>query len=189
MTESLVAINIICNDKLINKNGTPLLFYWDGQQDIYDAFKSSNEFIDYLYHTVMTKDNYINSYFAFFKYYLDEEGVENYQENKCIIQDFITFQNMREDRRSFYKEYLSDLFLYLYKSAYHEDYNQDISIIGIDESILDIYDKIQEKYPKKVIKSTVINYIRSELLQSNKLSIPNTDWIIDQLEDLLSERE
>ena len=96
---------------------------------------------------------------------------------------------MREDRRSFYKEYLSDLFLYLYKSAYHEDYKEDISIMGIDDAVLDIYDKMQEKYPKRVIKSTVINYIRSELQKTDNISIENSDWIVFQLENLLNERE
>ena len=40
MLESLVAINVISGDRIINKNGTPLLFYWDGEQDIYESLKS-----------------------------------------------------------------------------------------------------------------------------------------------------
>ena len=63
MLESLVAINIISEDKIINKNGTPLLFYWDGEQDIYEALKSGSDFIDYLMHTVINKDKYTNAYF------------------------------------------------------------------------------------------------------------------------------
>ena len=54
---------------------------------------------------------------------------------------------------------------------------------------IDIYDKIQEKYPKRVIKSTVINYIRSELQKTDGISIENSDWIVFQLENLLNERE
>ena len=61
--------------------------------------------------------------------------------------------------------------------------------MGIDDAVLDIYDKIQEKYPKRVIKSTVINYIRSELQKTDNISIENSDWIIFQLENLLNERE
>lgn len=189
MLESLVAINIISGDKIINKNGTPLLFYWDGEQDIYEALKSGNEFIDYLMHTVINKDKYINTYFSFFKYYLDDKKNEHYQEDKINIQDFLKLKDLNPEQSLFYKEYLLNHFLYLYKSAYHEEYKEDISIMGIDDAVLDIYDKIQDKYPKRVIKSTVINYIRSELLQTDLISIENTDWIIHQLEYLLNERK
>ena len=34
MKDSLVAINILVNDNtILNKNGVPLLFYWDGNSD------------------------------------------------------------------------------------------------------------------------------------------------------------
>lgn len=187
MVDSLVAINIISNDKLINKNGTPLLFYWDGKQDINEALHSDKSFLDYLYHTVLNKDNFTNSLFSFFQYYIEDEK-EHYKEDKIIVQDFIKFKDMDDDKVSFYKDYLLDHFLFLYKSAYHEEYYQDISIIGIDDSILNIYDKIQEKYPKRVIKTTVVNYIRSELMKTDNLNIENTDWIILKLENLLNER-
>ena len=191
MIELLVAINIISDDKIINKNGTPLLFYWNGEQDIYEALKEDTSFNDYLMHTVINKDKYIKSYLSFFtyKYYIDEDKEQEYEEHKINIQDFMKLKDIDSEKNLFYKEYLLSHFLYLYQSAYHEEYKEDISIIGIDDAILDIYDKIQEKYPKRVIKSTVINYIRSELLQTDHISIENTDWIILQLENLLNERE
>ena len=189
MNESLVAINVISDDRIINKNGTPILFYWDGQQDIYEAFKENTSFIDYLMHTVVNKDKYTNAYFSFFKYFLDTNKTERYFEDKLNIQDFLKLKNLKPEESLFYKEYLLNHFLYLYKSAYHEEYKEDISIMGIDDAVLDIYDKIQEKYPKRVIKSTVINYIRSELQKTDNISIENTDWIILQLETLLTERE
>ena len=85
--------------------------------------------------------------------------------------------------------YLWNHFKFLYESAYHEKYADDVSLFDMDECILDIYDQIQSKYPKRVIKSTVINYIRGELQKTDKLSMENTDWIIFQLEKLLNERE
>jgi hypothetical protein len=189
MLESLVAINIISEDKIINKNGTPLLFYWDGEQDIYEALKSDSGFNDFLMNSVINKDNYVHSYFSFFKYYLDENREEHYIEDKINVQEFLKLKDLEQEKNLFYKEYLLDHFLYLYKSAYHEDYKEDISIIGIDDAILNIYDIIQEKYPKRVIKSTVINYIRGELQNTDKLIIENVNWIIFKLDELLNERE
>ena len=104
------------------------------------------------------------------------------------MQDLFKLSDLPDNNRIFYKEYLLNHFKFLYESAYHEIYSEDISIIGIDDAILDIYDKIQEKYPKRVIKSTVVNYIRSELQKKDELTMNNTDWIILQLENLLNER-
>ena len=47
--------------------------------------------------------------------------------------------------------------------------------------------KIQEKYPKKISKPTVINYVRSELTQKYNLNIDNSNWIIEKLENILSD--
>ena len=190
MTNSLVAINIITKDnKIVNKNRVPLLFYWDGTIDIYEAMHNSEDFINFLYNTVINKDNYTFATFAFFKYYTDDG--EHYYEDKIDVQIFLPFKNMSPDKVQFYKLYLINHFLYLYKSAYHSDYNngEEISIMGVDDAIIDIYDEIQHKYPKRVIKSTVINYIRGELQNTDKLSIDNCDWIINQLENLLNERK
>ena len=58
MRDSLVAINITVNDKILNKNNVPILFYWDGEgssltQAIYDdpSFRSLlfNTIINYLF--------------------------------------------------------------------------------------------------------------------------------------------
>ena len=88
-----ITAEIISNtDRLIiplNKNSTPILFYWDGQQDIYEALETNPDFIDYLMHTVINKDKYTDAWFSFFKYYLDSEDKEHYHEdnktNLCIL--------------------------------------------------------------------------------------------------------
>ena len=34
-----VAINIIADNKILNKNGVPILFYWDGKSNVIDEMK------------------------------------------------------------------------------------------------------------------------------------------------------
>ena len=189
MQDSLVAINIIVNDKIINKNGVPILFYWNGESSLLTkAIYDDQNFKSLLYNTIINYDNYADAKLSFF-YFLYENNEEKYIEDFSIVQNEMKLSELDTEQSLFYKEFLLYHFLYLYKSAYHEDYKEDISIIGIDDAILDIYDKIQNKYPKRVIKSTVINYIRGELQKTDKLSMENTDWIIYQLENLLNERE
>ena len=190
MKDSLVAINLIVNDKIINKNGVPILFYWDGDsssllKDIYDdeSFKSL------LYNTVINYENYANAKLAFFYFKYDENNSENYTEGFDLIQNEFLLSEIDDDNRMFYKFYLWKHFTFLYESAYHKTYDKEVALFDIDDSILDIYDKIQNKYPKRVIKSTVINYIRGELQKTDNLLMENTNWIIFQLEKLLTERE
>ena len=189
MKDSLVAINITINDKILNKNNVPILFYWDGEgSSLTQAIYEDPSFRSLLFNTIINYDNYADAKLSFF-YFLYENNEEKYIEDFSIVQNNLKLKDLDSEHNLFYKEYLLYHFLYLYKSAYHEDYKEDISIIGIDDAILDIYDKIQEKYPKRVIKSTVINYIRGELQKNDHLSMENTDWIISQLEVLLTERE
>ena len=186
MKDSLVALNITSNDKLLNKNNVPILFYWNGESTLINAIYNDINFKSLLYNTVMNYDNYANAKLSFFYY---EGENENYTEDFCFVQNDIKLFDLDDETRMFYKMYLWNHFKFLYESAFHEKYEGNVSLFEMDECILDIYDQIQSKYPKRVIKSTVINYIRSELQKTDCLSMENTDWIIEQLENLLNERE
>ena len=188
MRNTLVAINILNGDYLINERGVPFLFYWDGVNDIDKTLAESSELKKYLYEKVINKDNYTSLRLAMFYFKYTEDNEEQYYEKKIDLQSFIKLIDIEEDKRMFYKEYLWQHFQFLYDSAYHESYNKTVSLFDIDDAILDVYDKIQEKYPKRVIKSTVVNYIRGELQKNNNLSMENTNWIIERLEKLLTER-
>ena len=189
MKDSLVALNVIVNDKIINKNGVPILFYWNGESSslVHDIYEDPS-FKSLLYNTVINYDNYANAKLSFF-YFLYEGEEEKYVEDFSVIQNEMKLSDLDDEARMFYKKYLWNHFKFLYESAYHEKYADDVSLFDMDECILDIYDQIQSKYPKRVIKSTVINYIRGELQKTDNLSMENTDWIIFQLEKLLTERE
>lgn len=187
MKDSLVAINIVVNDKIINKNGVPLLFYWDGKTDtLEEAIYNDKYFKTLLYDTILNVDNYANAKLSYF--YFENED-EHYTEYHSIVQTVLTLDSLDDDSRMFYKNYLWNHFVFLYESAYHEKYDKEVTIFNIDDHILEVYDQIQEKYPKRFIKSTVINYVRSELQQNDQLIMRNTDWIISQLELLLTDKE
>jgi len=189
--DSLVAINIINEDKLlnINGNGVPLLFYWNGEDNILESIFNVQHFNLNICNLINNIENYASSKIALFYFKYDENNKEQYNEISVLIQDYIKLKDFPEDKIDFYKEYIWQHFAYLYKSVYQEDYNKDVNMLSIEDSILDIYDKIKEKHPKRVMKSTVLNYVRSELMKTNHLNMDNTDWIINKLDSLLNERE
>ena len=46
--------------------------------------------------------------------------------------------------------------------------------------------KIKQKYPNKVNKDTIVNYIFSKLNENKLLSVNNTNYIINKLKQLIT---
>lgn len=185
MRDSLVAINICLNDKVVNKNTVPLLYYWDGTSSIKDSIIKDKKFIDFIA-PYLTKDNYTELKYSYF-YFTYENGEENYHEAFGSLQDWLTLYDIDPDLRQFYTEYLNEHFNYLYKCSFNMDFI--FNTITPVSNILEIYDAIKEKYPEKnITKSTVINYVRGQLSQSNNLNTVNTDFVITALYKILENR-
>ena len=187
MNDSLVAINlyIIENDKitLLNKTAIPYLYYFDGEGDLTNDILTNIEFKRFIEDKCFNINNYAKSQIGYFYF---NNG--QYVEGTISIQNKYLLKDLNNDEIEFFKDYLWKHFKFLYESAYHESYNIDMTIFDSEKSIIDIYDKIQIKYPKRVIKSTVINYIRSELIKTDLLNNENTEFIIMKLENLLNEK-
>lgn len=188
MKESLVSFNITSDNKLLNKTNVPYLFYWDGESNVVDSILIDPGFKSFLNNVVMNVQTYPNAKLSMFYFKYDGDK-EIYNDNTYYIQNLIKLASIDDDTRAFYKEYLWKHFTYLYQTAYHENYEKEFNLFEVDECILDIYDKIQKKYPKRVIKTTVINYIRGEMQSKDGLNLENCDWIIFELEKLLTERD
>ena len=56
-------------------------------------------------------------------------------------------------------------------------FNQDI--------IIEIYKKIKDKYKSKIEKQTLLNWIRSELINNDKVNSKNINFIINKLNNIL----
>ena len=86
MKENLAALNVICEGRVINKRGIPLLFYWYGQTEILDDIKKSEDFFTWLKEEeIITDINYfLHSHIGLFYY---KENDDDYQEITVDIQD------------------------------------------------------------------------------------------------------
>lgn len=191
MKASLVALNLVDNNKkLLNPSNYPILLYWNessGRNITEEIFYNDNS-NNFITNTCCNIDLYTSSSINFF-YFIDKDGDgdEDYTEVNIQIQDLFSLSALSKEQSIFFKNYLIETFSYLYFCSYKENPNWSIEPWKWEDDLIDIYIKIQEKYPKKILKATVINYVRSELSQKYGLNTNNIEWIISNLENILSE--
>lgn len=189
MKESLVAINIIKNGyELLNPSSVPILLYWNDKENktIQEEIFNNKTSYDYIINKCCNIENYTYSGLSFF-YFKDvnDDAIEDYIEYSIDIQTLFNLSSLHDEDNIFYKDYINKIFNYLYNCSYKEDYNISSNPLLWEDNIIDIYKKIQHKYPNKISKNTVINYIRSELLQTYNLNTDNTNWIINKVINIL----
>jgi len=63
-----------------------------------------------------------------------------------------------------------------------EDYD-DVKVFN-EEIIIDIYNKIKNKYKERLNKTTFVNWIRNELITKDNLNNKNTNYIINILNNI-----
>lgn len=184
MEFSLVAINIIDDNKLINKNGLPLMFYWDKEKDINISLKESKEFRQFIIDNICNISSYTKSKISYFYYiYNTKDNSEVYNEYINDIQKWLPLKEIEETQ--FYEEYLINYMNYLYNCVYKKDFEFREKIF-LKEDLKDIYNKIRERYNEsRVNRNTLINYLRSQLLSKENLSSENTDFIISKINEIL----
>lgn len=184
---SLLSINLYINKAgvnfLLNENPKPLLFYWNEKDDFVEIIKNNKDFRKLIDRTSFNKDIYANAKIAYFKFALDNNE-EKYEEGNYNIQDIFLLRELDEIESDFYKEYILEIFESLYSSSMKSTYVGDI-LFDIEQKIKDIYIQIQNKFPQRFIKSSVINYVRSELEKTSNLNKDNINWIIDNLLNIL----
>ena len=185
-THSLVSINLYCNEDqriiLLNNTGMPMLFYWNGKDDVYESILKDDKFRILLDKSSFNYERYTTSYLSYLMFILDEE--EHYEDKEIAVQDLYKLSDMTDIESSFYISYLLSIFKNLYSKSLKTEYEGDI-LLDDNEKIVDIYKRIQTKFPEKFIKITVINYIRSELLKNFGLTQDNSTWIINKLNEIL----
>lgn len=182
--DSLVAINITQFDKLLNNSTVPILFYWNGEGDIIDAITQNESFMNYIKERCMTINNYTKSKMSYFFFKYDSEDKEQYSENVSNIQDVFAI-NLNEP---FMLEYLITIFKQMHGDFMKAKYD-DQTMFNTSDVVVEIYDTIQQKFPNRFIKESVVNYVRSELKKKYLLNDINTNSVIDFLENIIKDKK
>lgn len=190
MKESLVAINIVKNNcELLNPSSVPILLYWNDKvnKTIAEEIFNNEKSYKYIVNKCCNIENYTTSILSFFYFKdINDDNEEDYVEYSIDIQSLFQLSVLNDENNFFYKNYINNIFNYLYNCSYKEDYMISSNPLVWEDNIIDIYKKIQHKYPNKISKNTVINYVRSELYQTYKLNTNNINWIINNLTNILS---
>ena len=183
MTESLVAINILdkTNNKLLNPTLVPLLFYWNGEDDVLTEIRHNEDFIKFIEQHI-TELNYTQTDIAFF-YFTNISGVEDYKDKNISIQEAISLNLFNSENIVNY--FIKLHFEELYKISFKTDFdNTDINIV---DEIKQIYKVLKDKFSSRISKPTVVNWVRSVLLDKDNFNNTNTTYIINKLNEILKD--
>ena len=183
LNDSLVAINIYDQNTniLYNKSLVPILFYWNGNGDLLeDILRNENFKTNYL-DNFKDYESYNNAVISYFFFEFDKDDKEAYIENSILISDYVKLKDFNSIQ-IIYKLLIPHLYN-LYKMALKKDYD-DTKVFN-EEIIIDIYKQIKEKYKDKIEKQTLVNWVRSELINTNKIDSNNVNYIIKQLNNIL----
>lgn len=179
INDSLVSINVLSNDVLLNKSKVPILYYWNGEGNLIESILFDEYFINNYINTIKSIEEFNSIELAFF-YFNYEDNIESCENNIIYIKNYINFNQF--ESHHIVNELLFDKFVELYKIAFNEEYK---GLEKIDESIKDVYNKIKEKYKEKISKKTIINYIISKL-KEDSISNENINTIINELKQILN---
>ena len=176
----IVGINIFVDGKLINDNNVPILYYWNNEEDIEDELSKSDDLIFFLTKKITTPSEYLNSNLTYVKY---DNFSKEYTSNRLNIQNLFDLKHFNEYNENFWINFIINDFLNLYQLSYKQTYELSSSL---DEDIKNMFVKIKQKYPNKVNKDTIVNYIFSKLNENKLLSVDNTNYIINKLKQLIT---
>ena len=162
MKENLAAVNVVCNDKLVNRNGIPLLFYWNGETDIIEDIGTNIDFMQWLEdEDILTNiNNYLNSHIAFFYF---KSNDEDYQDHIIDIQDLYNLDALSELKL----ELLVECTYYLYNKSFPERNGMHLSGT-LEQQCKDAIKMILDKYGERLSIESCRNAIRAYVQEHYK---------------------
>ena len=188
MKSTFCALNIFdCNFSLVNTDGRPIMFIWNGIDDLKTSL-SSEEFYTYLNEKnyFSNVENYAKGVIKSFTY-LNENDEELYNDVDLIIQNIFPLN----EYKSILEKYLSDLMFILWHKVFKKDFIETLDMTPTEE-ILYMYDSIIEKYGDRVSIDTIIQAIRSEIQTNEKykeLNSLNQESLLEYLKTIINGRE
>lgn len=183
LRDSLVAINVTQIDKLLNSSTVPFLFYWNGEDNIDTALVNDENFLSFVKEKCMNINSYTSCKLSYF-YFKYVDNKEEYNQQIVDLQDVFTIQL----NEAFMLEYLITIFKKMHVDFLKVKYSSDI-MFDTSDIIIEIYNTIQEKFPSRFVKESVVNYVRSELKKKYSLNSQNTNFVIDYLENIIKDQK
>lgn len=189
MNYKLISFNIY-NEKtniIYNKNGTPILFYWDCENSIESELYNNEDLKNKIYNIVANDIN-IYGYLKFngFIFYEDENDEEQFENITLLVQDIFDLEEPVKGE-VLKNKLLCDVLNSLYKDTFNKDYKFDNFLFKT--SICELYSNIKKYHQNKFDKQTFLHYIKQDLLKRYMLTNKNSDLIIEYLKNILKDYE
>ena len=175
---SILSINIVDGNYILNKNGLPILFYWNKEDNLKnclsdDSFKS-------LVLSLCQNDKYTTSKIkcvAFIDEDIEIDGNEKYETVEYNVQDIFP---IIENEIIAYRIIISvvhSLYISIFKKSSDEEY-QNNSLDSLKNAIYNMYKSIIDNNQDKISANTIFYYIISKIVQINNLNKNNLYSII-----------
>ena len=183
---SVLSINIVNGNSILNKDGLPILLYWNKDDDLKnclldDSFKS-------LVISLCKNDMYTNAQIKCVSF-IDEDteidGNEKYNVIEYNVQDLFSIIDNEIIAYRIVLYILHDLYINIFKHSINEDY-QDNSLDNIKNIIHTMYSAILTDKQDKILPNTVFHYIVSKISQIDNLNKNNLDSIIKIAKQILN---
>lgn len=184
MNNSLVAINMFNGDKLINKTKVPILFYWDGETNLQDDLCSNNDFVEFCINNMETPKDYLNLHIAYFYFVEDNNGDEDYKDTEANLQDILLLSKFNSV--SIVDFFLIKHFKSLFEISFKITYQTNLQLGR--EVVIEVYNRLKERFGDRITKTTVINWVRSKLIDDN-FNTTNVDYFVEYLYNILKNFE
>lgn len=182
---SVLSINIVNGNSILNKDGLPILLYWNKDDDLKnclldDSFKS-------LVISLCKNDLYTNTKIKCVAF-IDEDTEINGNEKYDIVEyDVQNLFSIRDNEIIAYRiimYILHDLYINIFKRSINEDY-QDNSLDNIKNVIHMMCSAILTDKQDKILPNTVFHYIINKISQIDNLNKNNLDSIIKIAKQIL----
>jgi hypothetical protein len=179
VSSELENVNVLLNDN----NGFPIIFYWNGIDDIFDKISKDEKFLNIINNYVFNYDTYDKTFLKLA--FINTENENIYNQKEVSIQELYSLESLNKD---FMFMYLQNIVTDLYEKFFKEKYIiSDIEDLTSKDIIKDIIHKIENNDKREILQSTIINYIRNKLNENTKLTKENKEYLINSLEDIIRE--
>ena len=183
---SILSINIVNGNSLLNKNGLPILLYLNKDDDLKkclldDSFKS-------LVISLCKNDAYTNTKIkcvSFIDEDVEVEGNEKYNIIEYDVQDLFSIIDNEIIAYRIIMYTLHDLYINIFKHSINEDY-QDNSLDKIKDITHKMYSAILTSKQDKILPNTIFHYIVSKVVQIENLNKNNLYSIIKIAKQILN---
>ena len=183
---SILSINIVNGNSILNKDGLPILLYFNKDDDLKnclldDSFKS-------LVISLCKNDIYTNTKIkcvSFIDEDTDVEGNEKYNIIEYDVQDLFSIIDNKIIAYRIIMYILHELYISIFKRSINENYKDD-SLDNIKDVTHTMYSAILTNNKDKILPRTVFHYIVNKASQINNLNKNNLNSIIKIAKQILN---